>query len=392
EKFGIPREDVAPKAAPKNVDKRSTPPPPARVTCSKKKTAKAEEEPPSHNVEGKNRARKPSKAPQQPKASGSRAAPVVVSSDSETSGSGTDGTSSLSAESAASLKAAPKHLDASRPSIEPTSRRPKASRALGAAPPQSLDASGASNETPSSNKAPASSLKEASPAHPVHSNSRGSTIAPPQRSKSSEPAATSRRSSAAPPLRSNSSMPASKKAPCPFSFSPTSFSPASSAADGKRLNANLANFVELPPAAPGPVPSIRPSPSPSASKRSSDGMAAHPSSPPKKQRLSPIPERLAVADVAAQIRPASTAPPAAPPVGPLAPVPSTAPTVPAFAMGQMSREQGFFVPPGMMVDPTYFGGGGFIRFGGDFPSMEGRTGGFGFQMNPSLFSSIPGTF
>ncbi|KAG6806680.1 hypothetical protein H0H92_010428 [Tricholoma furcatifolium] len=100
EKFGIPREDAAPKAAPKNVNKRSTPPPPARVMRSKKKTAKAEEEPPSHNVEGKNQARKPLKAPQQPKAAGSHAAPVVVSSDSETSGSGTGGMSSLSAESA----------------------------------------------------------------------------------------------------------------------------------------------------------------------------------------------------------------------------------------------------------------------------------------------------
>ncbi|KAG6810519.1 hypothetical protein H0H92_011494 [Tricholoma furcatifolium] len=400
-KFGAPRKDVAVKEAHEKAGKQPLPPlppPAARVTRSKRKTQNSADSQPSHGSKATAQVSKPSKAPQKPKPAPSKTTVVVVSSDSDSDNSDANGAARSSLDLTTSLKAPPKRSVSSCPSNKDPLLGSNSSRASTTAPVQSWDASLPSNKP-----------------HRVRSNSRASSTAPAPPAR-----ANSRASSTANPRPSSSSKPAEKEAPAgPLA----SLTPTWAKLHGQSLNAREEDFEALDPARLGfaflPLP-----------KRSGDSEVPQTSSPPKKPRLSPIPERpLPHAGTAVLPQGAYAAPSAAPPVALPAAPPAAAPSVtpagstlpivhpgtnvptsfhpypnplpeqsfanPASSshMGSIPREQGFYMPPGMMVDPSYFASaGGFVRFGGDMTAADGRPGSFGYQMPSGLFSPVPGAF
>ncbi|KAG6825579.1 hypothetical protein H0H92_003206 [Tricholoma furcatifolium] len=384
EKFGVPREDILLPSARRMNDPKPTPPappptPPVRMTRSKKSslsTAPSNENPVAPRVDGpshKSQGHKASTVSEKSKPAPSRIHVVVESSDSEATTSDLDGAESTSAPKAASnapldlhSRGLKKPLPMAVKPSEPVVVKPRARRSNSTAPPAAKpSAQRSASSEPPTNKAPANRppVLPSTSTEPV-------TIKPPSRcSTSSEPVAIK-----PPSRRSTSSQPGSSLKVNVDEFIPLT-------ADALTKYAGLSSTH-------GATSS---SDALTGSKRLGGVTGARPPSPPKKARLAPIPETADLPSAAiASVTPAPAsvatehalpAPPSAPiasaapatavvpsavtvahapPAPPSAPVPSTA---------ALPREQAFYVPPGMMLDPAYFGGGGFMRFGGDPSSM-----------------------
>ncbi|KAG6824299.1 hypothetical protein H0H92_007292, partial [Tricholoma furcatifolium] len=374
-RFGVPRKGLV--AAYENVAKLPPPPPPptppVRVTRSKKKASNVA----SEKI-------KP------------RVVIEVGSSDSDATASDADSA-------------------ATKAETHPSSAK---------LPPPVADTQGSKRQLTQRSNSVAPAANKALVNRSVSMNTVGKKL-PASRANSTEPTTTA-------PKRSKSIEPSASKAPS-SQLPSTNF-------DGVCLKVTADDFIPLTidalsgsgGFAPTPMAASTPS---SASKRLGGVTDARAPSPPKKPRLTPIlevslPPATASATQASSVHAALPAPPSAASLTPVAHVtlPSAVPSAPAAAVPTHvappsavpsapaavlhahvappsavpsaptavvpAHEPAFYVPPGMMLDPAYFGGGGFVRFGGDPSSMEGRAlpGSFGFQTNAGHYAPIPGAF